>query len=69
MRQKNPTRSEFFEDKDVMHLHLRYIEMGNRIRLRRKELHLKQGELARLLSISNNHMPAIESGKPASTLF
>lgn len=68
LRQKNPTRSEFFEDKDVMHLHLRYIEMGNRIRLRRKELHLKQGELARLLSISNNHMSAIESGKQKTSI-
>lgn len=51
-----------------MHLHLRYIEMGNRIRLRRKELHLKQGELARLLSISNNHMSAIESGKQKTSI-
>lgn len=51
-----------------MHLYLRYVEMGNRIRVRRKELNLKQGELAGLLSISNNHMSAIESGKQKTSI-
>lgn len=40
-----------------------YIEMGNRIKIRRKELKIKQSELAELLGISNNHMSSIETGK------
>lgn len=40
-----------------------YLEMGNRIKLRRKELRIKQNELAELLDISNNHMSSIETGK------
>ena len=40
-----------------------YLEMGNRIKLRRKELKIKQNELAELLDISNNHMSSIETGK------
>lgn len=46
----------------------RYIEMGNRIKNRRKELHIKQSELAELLDISNNHMSAIETGKQKPSL-
>ena len=48
-----------------------YIEMGNRIKLRRKELHLKQSELAEFLDISNNHMSSIEIGteKPSMDVF
>lgn len=41
----------------------RFIEMGRRIKLRRKELHFKQRELAEQLSISNNHISAIENGR------
>ena len=41
----------------------RYIEMGNRIQNRCKELRLKQSDLAELLDISNNHLSAIENGK------
>ena len=40
-----------------------YIEMGNRIRVRRKALNMKQSELAELLDISNNHMSSIENGR------
>ncbi len=40
-----------------------YIILGNRIRLRRKELGLSQNKLAELLDISNNHMSAIENGR------
>lgn len=40
-----------------------FIEIGNRIRMRRKALNMKQGELAELLDISNNHMSSIENGK------
>ena len=34
--------------------------MGNRIKIRRKELRIKQAELAERLNISNNHMPSID---------
>lgn len=48
-----------------------YIEMGYRIRNRRKELKMKQSELAELLDISNNHMSSIENGrqKPSMDTF
>lgn len=42
--------------------------MGNRIKLRRKELHFKQADLAELLEISNNHMSAIERGREKPSL-
>lgn len=46
-------------------------DMGNRIRLRRKELKIKQTELAEKLEISNNHMSSIENGrqKPSLDIF
>ena len=37
--------------------------MGSRIKMRRKELHIKQAELAETLEISNNHMSSIENGR------
>lgn len=40
-----------------------YIEMGQRIKLRRKELKLSQTELAELIDVSNNHMSNIENAK------
>lgn len=40
-----------------------YVEMGQRIKLRRQELKLTQLELAELIDISNNHMSAIENAK------
>ena len=45
--------------------------MGNRIKLRRKELHIKQSELAERLDISNNHISSIENGreKPSLDMF
>lgn len=48
-----------------------YIEMGQRIKLRRKELKIKQAELAERLDISNNHMSSIENGrqKPSLDIF
>ena len=48
-----------------------YIAMGNRIRLRRKELKMKQSELAELIDISTNHMSSIETGKqkPSMDIF
>lgn len=45
-----------------------YPEMGARIRLRRKELHLTQYQLAEKLNISNNHLSSIENGKQAPSL-
>ena len=45
--------------------------MGNRIKIRRKELRIKQAELAERLNISNNHMSSIENGrqKPSLDIF
>ena len=37
-----------------------YKEMGQRIKLRRKEMRMKQAELAERIDISNNHMSSIE---------
>lgn len=46
----------------------KFITMGKRIRLRRKELGLTQNKLAELLDISNNHLSAIENGKEKPSL-
>ena len=45
-----------------------YKEMGNRIKVRRKELNIKQAELAEKLEISNNHMSSVENGRPKPSL-
>lgn len=52
-------------------LEQQYIAMGNRIRLRRKELKMKQSELVELIDISTNHMSSIETGKqkPSMDIF
>lgn len=52
-------------------LNQHYIDMGHRIKLRRKELKIKQTELAELLDISTNHMSSIETGKqkPSMDIF
>lgn len=42
--------------------------MGERIKIRRKELRIKQAELAEFLNISNNHMSAIENGRQKPSL-
>ncbi|MDE7271528.1 MAG: helix-turn-helix domain-containing protein [Lachnospiraceae bacterium] len=42
--------------------------MGNRIKIRRKELRIKQAELAEMLDISNNHMSSIENGRQKPSL-
>ncbi len=42
--------------------------MGNRIKIRRKELRIKQAELAEMLNISNNHMSSIENGRQKPSL-
>ncbi len=48
-----------------------YNEMGNRIKLRRQELKIKQYELASSIDISDNHMSSIERGceKPSMDKF
>lgn len=48
-----------------------YKEMGTRIKMRRRELKIKQAELAEDLDISNNHMSSIENGrqKPSMDTF
>lgn len=45
-----------------------FITLGNRIRLRRKELGFSQNKLAELIDISNNHMSAIENGREKPSL-
>lgn len=40
-----------------------YMLMGNRIRLRRKEMKINQNKLADQIQISRNHMSAIENGR------
>ena len=46
----------------------RFIEMGKRIKSRRKSLHIKQIDLAKTLGISNNHRSSIEAGKQRPSL-
>ena len=42
--------------------------MGNRIKTRRKELHIKQADLAESLDISTNHISSIENGREKPSL-
>lgn len=44
------------------------IDIGKRIGFRRKELGIKQSELAEKLEISNNHLSSIETGKQSPSL-
>lgn len=44
-------------------MEFQYREMGNRIKVRRRELKIKQTELAEILEISNTHMSSIENGR------
>lgn len=43
-------------------------ELGRRIALRRKSLHIKQEDLATALDISNNHISSIERGCSSMSL-
>lgn len=45
-----------------------YTDMGNRIKLRRRELQIKQSAFAKKLGISNNHISSIENGKEKPSL-
>lgn len=49
-------------------MELDLIQLGKRIKKRRKKLNLKQNELAEKLDISNNHISAIETGKQCPSL-
>lgn len=49
-------------------IEFQYKNMGNRIKIRRKELRIKQAELAEKLNISNNHMSSIENGRQNPSL-
>ena len=49
-------------------MEFQYYNMGIRIKNRRKELKIKQSELAETLGISNNHMSSIENGKQKPSL-
>ena len=49
-------------------MEFQYKEMGTRIKVRRKELKIKQAELAEALEISNNHMSSIENGRQKPSL-
>lgn len=52
----------------MIEIEFQYSDMGNRIKTRRKELNIKQAELAKILKISNTHMSSIESGKQKPSL-
>lgn len=49
-------------------MELQYKEMGTRIKVRHRELKIKQAELAETLEISNNHMSSIENGRQKPSL-
>lgn len=56
------------KEKPKLNLNDQYIAIGNRIQLRRKELRIKQSELAEKLDISNNHISSIENGREKPSL-
>lgn len=45
-----------------------YIPMGQRMKSRRKELKISQGQLAEDVGVSNNHISSIETGKETPSL-
>lgn len=45
-----------------------FTDMGTRIKSRRKELKMTQGQLAEHVGISNNHMSSIENAKETPSL-
>lgn len=49
-------------------MQIQYDLIGNRIKVRREELHLKQCYVAKQLNISSNHMSAIENGREHPSL-
>lgn len=59
------------EKKEDFLLDIQYTNIGNRIKLRRKELKIRQMDFAKLLDVSNNHISVIENGrqKPSFDMF
>ncbi len=49
-------------------MEIHYQSMGIRIKTRRKELKIKQADLAESLGTSNNHISSIEGGKQKPSL-
>lgn len=49
-------------------MEIQYELIGKRIQSRRKELHIKQADMAEYLNISNNHMSSIENGRQKPSL-
>ena len=49
-------------------MEIQYEVIGQRIKQRRKELHITQQEMAEHLDISNNHMSSIENGRQKPSL-
>lgn len=49
-------------------MEIQYEIIGQRIKQRRKELHIKQMEMAEHIDISNNHMSSIENGREKPSL-
>lgn len=57
-----------YKEKEGEKMEFQYNEMGRRIKIRRRELKIKQAELAEALEISNNHMSSIENGRQKPSL-
>lgn len=49
-------------------MEIQYNLIGKRIQTRRKELHIKQSDMAEYLNISSNHMSSIENGREKPSL-
>lgn len=49
-------------------MEIQYELIGKRIQSRRKELRIKQAEMAEYLNISNNHVSSIENGRQKTSL-
>lgn len=47
---------------------IQYTAIGKRIKLRRKELNIRQNDLAEKLNISNNHLSSVENGREKPSL-
>lgn len=55
-------------EKGCDYMEIQYEIIGQRIKQRRKELHIKQMEMAEHIEISNNHMSSIENGREKPSL-
>ena len=55
-------------ESEVIRMKKNYVDMGLRIKSRRKEMNLTQNELAEMIGVSNNHLSSIENGKETPSL-